>query len=375
MTTAKLRIGVIGCGAIGQIAHIPYLVDDDDKFELVVLSDLHQPTLDAVADHYHVAARYTDWHDLLKHEGLEAVVICHSGSHRDTTIAALEAGKHVFVEKPLTWNLREAEAVAASAAKSDRIVQLGYHKLYDPAFAYTKQQVHQMRDLAMVRITVWHPANELGLSPHRIRRGNGVVQEGHMDVGTLESQIEGQLRGFAGGEMAALVDDALGARKDNNTLRLGYGILCSSFIHQIYTLYGFLGAPTRVVSTNIWRSGLSIHVVVEYPNDVRCTLDWHFLNNLKNYHEEYAFVGNHDRVTMQLPSPYFLHFPSPVIVQGYDGELAWEKKLIVSYEEAFRNELRAFYDHVRTNQQPALSSIQDALEHARFIQQVIDTAE
>jgi predicted dehydrogenase len=365
-------MGVIGCGAIAQVMHIPYLVDDDEKFELVALADVHQPTLDAVADHYHIPNRYTNWHDLIALEDLDAVIICHNGSHRDSVIAALDAGKHVFCEKPLAWNVREVEEVAASTAQSDRILQMGYHKLYDPGFAYAKEQAQNMRDLGFVRITVLHPANELGLSPYRIRRGNSVVQEGHVDAGTFEYQVEMQRKGLAEGELGGLVDEALGHRKENKSLRLAYGIMTISLIHQVYTLHGFLGAPQRVVSAHIWRGGLSIHAVVEYPYDVRCTIDWHHLNKLKDYREEYAFYGNHDRVILQLPSPYFKNFPSPVIVQGYEEELAWEKRVVVNYEEAFRNEMLSFYDNVRAGRKPTLSSVDDAVLHSRFIQQLID---
>lgn len=367
--TDKLRVGLIGCGAIAQIMHIPYLVDAAEKFELVALSDLHQPTLDAVADHYHIAARYTDWRDLLHRDDLDAVVICHNGSHHDSVIAALDAGKHVFVEKPLTWNAREAEAVAARADRSDRVVQVGYHKLYDPGFALAKQHLDEMHDLGFARITVLHPANELGLSPYRIRRGNGVIHEGHVDPGLWEDQVKAQLAGFTGGELAPLVDEVLGARKDHPALRLGLGIMTVSLIHQVYMLYGFLGAPLRVVSTDLWRDGLSIHALVEYPGDLRVTLDWHFLSHLKDYREEYAFFGNRERVIMQLPSPYFRNFPSPVIVQGGDGELAWEKKITVGYEEAFRAELLEFYTNVREGRTPR-TGVHDAVQHMRFIQQL-----
>jgi hypothetical protein len=60
-----------------------------------------------------------------------------------------------------------------------------------------------------------------------------------------------------------------------------------------------------------------------------------------------------------------------VIIQGGEGELAWEKRVIVSYEEAFRNEILAFCDNVR-NQTMPISSVNDALMHSRFIQQLID---
>jgi CheY-like chemotaxis protein len=314
----RLSVGVIGCGAISQIMHIPYLVDDE-QFQLVALSDVYQPVLDAVADRYHIADRYVNYRDLLARQDIQAVIIAHSGNHRETVLAALDAGKDIFVEKPITWNAREAQEVAMRVAATGRIVQVGYHKLYDPAFAYTKAEVAKMHDLALLRISVLHPANELGFSPHRLRRGNGLIVEGHVDIGTWEAQVSNQLNAFSGSELGPLVDEALGARRDNPNLRRAYGILASSIIHQIYTMFGFLGAPKRAISTDVWREGMSISAMIEYSDTLRCELDWHFLMDLKDYREEYAFYGNRDRVILQFPSPYFRNFPSPVTIQGGEG--------------------------------------------------------
>jgi predicted dehydrogenase len=367
----RLRMGVIGCGAIAQIMHVPYIVEYDEKFELVALADAYKPILDAVADRYGVTNRYTDWREMVARPDIDAVVLAHSGSHHDTVIASLNAGKHVFVEKPLAWNVREVEDVAACASGSNRVVQLGYHKLYDPAYHFARDEVAKMRDLGFVRITVMHPTNELGFSPHRIRRGNDVVVEGHVDPGTWEHQIGMQLKGVSGGEVAPLTDEALGARKGDPHLRMAYGMLVQSIIHQVYTMFGLLGEPSGVVNASQWREGTSIHALIQYPGDVRCSLDWHYLSHLKDYHEEYAFYGNFERVKLQFPSPYFRNFPSPVIVQGGEGELAWEKRITVSYEEAFRNEMLAFHDNVVNGKTP-VSSVQDGVKHARFIQQIID---
>ena len=370
----RLRMGIIGCGVIAQVMHLPYMRDYDEYFEIVAIADISKPTLDAVGDHYRIAHRYTDWRDLLAREDIDAVGIFHAGSHRDTVIAALEAGKDVFCEKPLAWNVREAREIAERAQQSDRILQMAYHKLYDPGFLYAKEHLDKMQDVGFGRITVLHPLNEFGLSPYRIRRGDGRIEEGHVEPPSWEESVAGGLAGLAGGPLAPLVDEALGPeRKDNPRLRLGYGLITVSLIHQVYMLYGFLGAPSRVVHTEIWRDGQSIHSVVEYPNDLRVTLDWHYLSHIKDYREEYAFFGNHDRVIMQLPSPYFRNFPSPVIVQGGEGELSWEKRVIVSYDEAFRRELMAFYDNVVNRRKPR-TSVEDALQHMQFIQQLIDAA-
>ena len=368
-----LRIAIIGCGGITQMMHLPYLLDHPEKFQVVAISDVSESVVQAVGLHFGIAARYTDWRAMLAHPGIEAVCIAHSGSHHDTVMGAMDAGVHIFVEKPLGWNVRETRAIAERAAQYNKIIQLAYHKIYDPATAYVKEQIATMRDLGYARITVLHPADELGRSPYRIRGANGAITEGHVDTGTWAEQVALQLRAFTGGTLAPLVDESLGARKGDARLRLGYAILAQSMIHQIYMLHELLGAPERVLHTDIWRDGLSIHALLAYPNDLRVTLDWHYLQHLKDYQEEYAFFGNHDRVTLTLPSPYFRNFPSPVTIQGHEGELTWTKQVIVSYDEAFRRELIAFHDNV-TRHCPPHTGVADALRHAELTQQLIDAA-
>jgi predicted dehydrogenase len=169
------------------------------------------------------------------------------------------------------------------------------------------------------------------------------------------------------------VDEALGERKDNPALRIAYGMTTISLIHQIYMLFGLFGKPQKVISTDVWREGMSIHSVIQLNDTVNITLDWHFLSHLKDYQEEYAVYGNHDRVILNFPSPYYRNFPTPVTVQGGEGELAWEKKITVSLAEAFENELLAFYDNVVNRKKPR-SSVEDALMHAEFVQEIINAA-
>jgi len=366
-----IGIGVIGAGTIAQISHIPYILDDDQRFKLLAVSDINASVLADVADRYRIESRYADYRALLDREDIDAVIICHSGSHYDSVLAALDKGKDILVEKPLAWNLREAEAIAARVAQSSQIVQMGYHKLYDPAFDVAKQQVEMIEDLGYVRIAVLHPAAELGFAHLRLRRGGGQIQEGHREPGSWAEQLDAQLQGLTGGALAPLVDEALGARKDDRRLRQFFGTLNGSLIHSIYMMFGFLGEPARVRRVELWRETMSFQILVEYSPELCCCLEWHHLPYLKDYREEYAFYGNRGRVSLQFPAPYFLNFPSPIVVQGCDGELTWEKKIQVSYDEAYRRELREFHKCMLDRSRPP-ANVDEALKHTRFIQQVID---
>lgn len=364
-----LRVGVIGCGTIAQIMHLPH-ISEYGEFELVALADINRPVLEAVANQYHVSNRYTDWQEMLAREDIDAVVICHSGSHRDSVIAALDAGKHIFVEKPLTWNLREAKEVACYAAQSDRVVQIGYHKLFDRATEYAEKQLKSIDDLGVARFTTLLSAGEFSKAPYRIHLGNGLVREGDYTLAPWDQYVQKRVEGLSGGALAPLVDEVLGSRKLNKQLRLGYGLLTIAVIHQIYMMFQLLGEPTRVVSAEIWREGMSCHILVAFPNDVRCIIDFHYLPNLNRYSEEYAFYGNHKRVILQFPAPYYRNFPSSVLVYDGKGELSSEQQVTVSYTEAFRNELLSFYRCVQEGQAPRCS-VADAIRHANFVEQVI----
>ena len=70
----RIRIGVIGCGLIGQMMHLPHLKELHELYDLVALCDVSPGTLGYVADYYHVSKRFTDHHALLK-EPLDAVVV------------------------------------------------------------------------------------------------------------------------------------------------------------------------------------------------------------------------------------------------------------------------------------------------------------
>jgi len=367
----RIGIGIVGAGTIAQLSHIPYLQDDDDRFRLVAIADTNESLLAEVADRFHIPSRYVDYRQLLERDDIESVVICHSGSHRDSVLAALEAGKDILVEKPLAWNLREIEEIAARAAKSDRIVQLGYHKLYDPAFAVAKREVEKIEGLGYARIAVFHPSAELNYTHVRIRKGGGRIQEGYREPAGWAEQMAAQRNALAGGPLGALTDEALGSRKDEPLLRQFYGTLNISLIHSIYVMFGFLGAPARVRSVQLWRDTMSIQILAEYSADLCCCLEWHHLPNLIEHQEEFSFYGNRRHVSLQMPSAYLLSAPSPVVVRGADGESAWERRTVVSHEEAYRCELRDFHRCVTERRQP-LAGVKDALGHARFIQSIVE---
>src|SRR5918994_6932066 len=172
----RLRAGVIGCGAIAQMMHLPYLRELNDRFELSALCDVDGGTLEQVADHYGVAARHQNVDGLLA-EPLDVVLILSSGDHTEPVISALESGRHVFVEKPLAYTLEETDQILESARRAGRVLMVGMMKQYDPGYRRGTAAVHELQDLRFVDARTLQPDNELYMSHHQILRGSRGRQE------------------------------------------------------------------------------------------------------------------------------------------------------------------------------------------------------
>ena len=108
-----VNVGVIGVGAMGyNHARVYYKLEEAN---LVAVSDVSERTLNKVAKKYD-AKGFTDYEDLLKDPEIEVVSVCVPTTfHHDVVMEAIKHGKHVLVEKPIAFTLKEAEDMIAAA--------------------------------------------------------------------------------------------------------------------------------------------------------------------------------------------------------------------------------------------------------------------
>jgi predicted dinucleotide-utilizing enzyme len=112
-----VRIGVVGTGAIAQLAHLPVLAKMRGA-ELVAVCDNDRPKARSLADRFGVPDVFTDIEDLLELDELEAVVIATPNHlHEPHVLSALAAKRHVLCERPLSLTSRGVERILAAAAR------------------------------------------------------------------------------------------------------------------------------------------------------------------------------------------------------------------------------------------------------------------
>jgi predicted dehydrogenase len=124
-TPKKLRVAMIGAGGIAG-THMAYLQKMDDV-DLVAIADVNEEALARQAKTYNVSQTFVDFKEMLAKANPEAVSVCTpNGLHAPCTIAALNAGAHVLVEKPMAMNAKEAQAMLDAATKNKKKLVIGF---------------------------------------------------------------------------------------------------------------------------------------------------------------------------------------------------------------------------------------------------------
>lgn len=137
---ATINCAVLGLGRMGY-RHAEILATRVPGARLVAVSDPIGAQTAAVAARFGVAG-YTRWEEAIAHPGVDAVIIgTPSTTHAEISIAAAQAGKAIFCEKPLALTVPECEAVDRAVQETGALFQLGFMRRFDPGYAAAKQAI------------------------------------------------------------------------------------------------------------------------------------------------------------------------------------------------------------------------------------------
>lgn len=139
MTKRRIKIGVIGCGAIAQRRHLPeYSVRKD--VEIVAVCDFHLSRAKEVSEMFGAKKAYDRHEELLADKDIDAVSICIPNHlHAAVSIEAMKAGKHVLCEKPMAVTLEQAEAMVKAAKENGVFLMVGHNQRLMPVHIKAKQ--------------------------------------------------------------------------------------------------------------------------------------------------------------------------------------------------------------------------------------------
>ena len=325
----RVRIGVVGCGAIAQVHHLPNLTALTEEFEVAGVCDVSPGAAADAARRFHVPRPVTDYRDLLAAD-LDAILLCHTDPKTEAAVAALNAGKHLFIEKPLCFSLADVDAMIAAQRAAGTVAQAGYMKVYDPAFEAAQQAVREMGEIRFVQVTHLHPDNRLHLRQFDVRRFDDYPAGAAAQARDARRQA---------------LQEALGGARASPEEERAFALLSGSMIHDLYALRTLLGLPSAVAATEIWRGGRAVIFTLKYAGGARCVASWVDLPELWDFRETLELYADGQRVLLSFPTGFARGILSSVVIQGSDRHgTAYRTEPAVAWESAFSRELRHFHD-------------------------------
>lgn len=349
MTHRKLKIGIIGCGEVTQIIHLPSFTYLSDKFEVAALCDISRQVLDELGRLHGIEARYLDYRDLLEKAEVDAVLIANPHFyHHEVAMAPIAAGKHVLVEKPMCITLEQADQLVEAAESAAVTVQVGYMRRYARAFIEARKEVQAMDGIRLARV-------------QDIIGRNALINQ-HVTNVIRGTDIPDDVLAEGASRMAEHTAQAIGT--GDEPFATCYALLLGLSSHDISAMRELLGSPHEVLHAAARGDGRFITATFDY-GDYLCQFATG-IDQIARFDAHIEIYSAAKLVRVEYDSPYVRNLPTRLVVtEATASQGARTTILNPSWEDPFVLEWQAFHENVMTGATPKTSPA-DAREDLRL---------
>jgi predicted dehydrogenase len=337
----QLRVGIVGCGEVAQIIHLPCLNRLVDKYRVTALCDASRTVLDGVAALWNVPKRYTNYYDLINDPEVDVVLVANPNVyHADVTIAAVTAGKHVLVEKPAAINFAECDAMMAAQEKTGVVVQVAYMRRYADAFEQACVVVDRMKAKGDIRLARVHDV--IGHNPQIIEPTSRVIRG---------KDIAKDVLAAAKKQETAAIELAIGEAPKQ--VQKAYSLMLGLSSHDLSAMRELIGMPKRVLHAT-QRGGLYLTATFDY-GDFVCQFDTG-VDDLPRFDANLEVFGETKYVRVQYDTPYVLNLPIRLFIGEPNGRHGLTEQVVhPTWGDAFVNEWVALYNNIAKGRTPKTS--------------------
>jgi predicted dehydrogenase len=376
MAGRVLNVGIIGAGDVAQIVHIPTFTFLSRLFKITTVCDVSAKTAAHCAAKFGIPRSTTDPEILFSDPVIDVVVVLTSDEyHAPYTIAALEAGKNVLVEKPISLSLQAAEGILEAERKSTgpggsgARVFVGYMRRYAPSLAAFKREVETLGPIKYARVR-----DVIGPNAYFIGQ-SGTEPEKFFDDITLENRQDRKEK------LAALLEQAWGVPfADLSPDQMDYCCLLANLgSHGLSLMREVLGGlPEEVlVSTDNARWYTAMFDYRNRSGDgtkgdrFTCVYETG-IDNVPRFDSQVAVFGENKSVAICYDTPFVKGLGITVEIDELNehGDKC-HRSLQTSYEDAYTTELRELYECV-VNEKEIKTGAQDALEDLKLFKMMMD---
>ncbi len=334
----RVKIAVAGAGLIAQVEHIPNLLAAPDHFAVVGVYDPSPSTRRFITERYGIPG-FDNLDRLLSSAEAEALLIATPDFHHGSIAGrALEAGLHVFCEKPLCYGAAEIDALIARRDAARRVLQVGYMKRFDPSYELLLREIEGLGNrLRFIGVEVNDPDAWPFVAHHPTFKASDVPAQMIAEGKALQAQ-----------QVAQAVEQPL----EGDLLQGFTGAYSSSLIHDLNLVHGILDhlglADRKAVSGSFFSGGQGGSAVIAVNGDqARCHLAHVAVPQLAEYTERVSLFFDDRRFELLFPSPYLNHQQTRLISYRSVEHYLQVSEHRNGFAEAFRRELEGFWSAIR----------------------------
>jgi predicted dehydrogenase len=343
---AKVRIGFVGVGGMGQCAHLKNYATLD-TCEVVALAEIREALGRRVAARYGVPRVYPSHAEMLAHEELDGIVASQPFDRHGVLVPELlQAGIPIFTEKPLAASFQVGEQIAAAVKASGTWHMLGYHKRSDPATMAAKAEIERLK-----------VSGELG----KLTYVRLLMPAGDWVAGGFNDLIRDA------DPYPDLQRDPPAPDMDEATYR-HYTAFVNYYIHQVNLLRHLLGEPYNVT----YADPSGVLLAGQSASGVACTIEMSPYRTTLDWQESALVCFEKGTVRLELPAPLASNRPGRVEFFRDPGDGAAPQTIIpqLPWIHAMRQQAMNFVAAIKGEREP-LSSAEEALEDLRVAKEYI----
>lgn len=353
----KLRVGIIGTGEVAQVAHLPTLLLLDHLYTVVAICDISKKTVEHCASKFRIPKATTNPYEVIEDPAVNLILNLTSDEfHTPYTVAALEAGKHVMIEKPITLSIPSAKRIidAEKAANGPRVF-VGFMRRYAPSFT----QAFKREMSTIPRILYARSRDIVGPNPHFVSQ-SGAFPVRHSDFPPESGKERTRL-------LDVLFKEAFAGQEVTPEKQKYCRFLGSLGSHDLSLMREALGFPESVAGVSVnepfysaifnYRNRSGEPFAVTYESGI---------DSVPRFDAHLAIYGEKKTVSIQYNTPYVKGLPIVVKVDELndDGE-ATTREILSSFEDAYTAEFKEIHDCLVEGKK-IKTTAEDALEDLKL---------
>jgi len=342
----KLKLGWVGSGFIGQVAHLSNYVEIPNV-EILALAEL-RPKLGAIAcKKYGIPRYYKDHNALLEDTDIEAIVAIVRRQHTaSVALDILNKGYHLFTEKPMAPTVKQAQKLVDAAKNNNTIYVTGYMRRHDNGVQYAKKIFDEVMNSGELGDILYFRAYSFG--------GN--------DYCNINAGFSGSDEPPPNHFILPIAPEWMPSELENEYERFN-----NTFIHNINLIRYFYNDTPKISHVNYTKEAGTISLNFGKYNGV---FEFAYLQTEQLWEEGIEIYFSHGCLSLKIPPAFLKNQPAVVMLRNdKKGQGLNSMKQNTGWSWSFKNQAESFVDTILSGSE-SISSGQDGIEDLKLIEDI-----